>query len=327
MEYLLFEQEKHLFAVKAIAVQEILWMPALTEVQSDSREVVGALNYRGDIILILDLLKKDESKEYNFHSTLLVLRAANQLFGILVEKALHLEEISPENIRSIEESDEVAISSIKKVAIQGSTIIGLIDVDNIVEKAIENQEISMDSARIIEQFSGDQLKALQDRANRASLTLEQELTVDNELNSFALFMIGGEKYALNLEYVQEFVSYETVAMVPGTSEFILGNINLRGTIITVVSLDHLLEIEASNQKQKESHRSILINYKGTRFIIQTELIDEVQDIKESLIEPVSEDSNSVGRYISGYLRLEDKLIGIISLKDLVKETVLITNQS
>ena len=70
--------------------------------------------------------------------------------------------------------------------------------------------------------------------------------------------------------------------------------NLRGTIITVVSLDHLLEIETSNQKQKESHRSILINYKGTRFIIQTELIDEVQDIKESLIEPVSEDSNSVG---------------------------------
>ena len=327
MEYLLFEQEKHLFAVKAIAVQEILWMPALTEVQSDSREVVGALNYRGDIILILDLLKKDQSKEYNFHSTLLVLRAANQLFGILVEKALHLEEISTENIRSIEESDEVAISSIKKVAIQGSTIIGLIDVDNIVEKAIENQEISMDSARIIEQFSGDQLKALKDRANRASLTLEQELTVDSELNSFALFMIGEEKYALNLEYVQEFVSYESVAMVPGTPEYILGNINLRGTIITVVSLDHLLEIEASNQKQKESHRSILINYKGTRFIIQTELIDEVQDIKESLIEPVSEDSNSVGRYISGYLRLEDKLIGIISLKDLVKETVLITNQS
>ena len=88
MEYLLFEQEKHLFAVSChCTVQEILWMPALTEVQSDSREVVGALNYRGDIILILDLLKKDESKEYNFHSTLLVLRAANQLFGILVESS------------------------------------------------------------------------------------------------------------------------------------------------------------------------------------------------------------------------------------------------
>lgn len=50
------------------------------------------------------------------------------------------------------------------------------------------------------------------------------------------FILAGERYALDAEFVQEVAPVREITPLPGTPDFILGIINLRGAIRSVVDL-------------------------------------------------------------------------------------------
>ncbi|HET8706494.1 MAG TPA: chemotaxis protein CheW, partial [Pseudomonadales bacterium] len=48
------------------------------------------------------------------------------------------------------------------------------------------------------------------------------------------FKLDGEKYGINVMQVQEVLRYTDIAPVPGASDYVLGIINLRGNVVTVI---------------------------------------------------------------------------------------------
>lgn len=58
------------------------------------------------------------------------------------------------------------------------------------------------------------------------------------------FELGGERYCLDIEHVDEIVRGETVTRVPNTPEFVAGVVDLRGQITTVVDPRVLFEVDA-----------------------------------------------------------------------------------
>lgn len=54
------------------------------------------------------------------------------------------------------------------------------------------------------------------------------------------FLLSGERYAVPMEYVKEVALLREITTLPGTPPFILGIISLRGSIISIVDLRHIL---------------------------------------------------------------------------------------
>ncbi len=60
--------------------------------------------------------------------------------------------------------------------------------------------------------------------------------VEQHVQQYLTFMIGGEEYAVSLLKVKEIIEYDTVTQVPKTPEWIRGVINLRGSVVPVIDL-------------------------------------------------------------------------------------------
>ena len=65
---------------------------------------------------------------------------------------------------------------------------------------------------------------------------ESNRDLEQNVQQYLTFMIGGEEYAVSLLKVKEIIEYDTVTQVPKTPEWIRGVINLRGSVVPVIDL-------------------------------------------------------------------------------------------
>jgi purine-binding chemotaxis protein CheW len=62
--------------------------------------------------------------------------------------------------------------------------------------------------------------------------------------------VGGEQYALPVEYVHEVVDLGELTPVPGSADCVLGLRNLNGEIVPAFDLARILQIERDGQPQR-----------------------------------------------------------------------------
>lgn len=67
----------------------------------------------------------------------------------------------------------------------------------------------------------------------------------DKLYQFVTFKLGGEKYAINIEYVKEVTITPKVSRMPRTPAFIKGVANVRGDLIAIVDLEERFELKSS----------------------------------------------------------------------------------
>ncbi|MEC8208594.1 MAG: chemotaxis protein CheW, partial [Pseudomonadota bacterium] len=58
--------------------------------------------------------------------------------------------------------------------------------------------------------------------------------VNDEVLQWVTFHLGEETYGINVMQVQEVLRYSEIAPVPGAPGYVLGIINLRGNVVTVI---------------------------------------------------------------------------------------------
>src|SRR5690625_7972880 len=59
-------------------------------------------------------------------------------------------------------------------------------------------------------------------------------STDDSMLQWVTFCLDGETYGINVMQVQEVLRYSEIAPVPGARDCVLGIINLRGNVVTVV---------------------------------------------------------------------------------------------
>ncbi|MDO9035791.1 MAG: chemotaxis protein CheW, partial [Methanoregula sp.] len=78
------------------------------------------------------------------------------------------------------------------------------------------------------------------------------------------FLLGNEKYAVDLFDVKEVVEYTTITQLPNSASYMKGIIDLRGEITTIVDLKERLHIPATTELREENSRIIVLDEKITR---------------------------------------------------------------
>ena len=57
---------------------------------------------------------------------------------------------------------------------------------------------------------------------------------DDQVLQYVTFRLDDETYGINVMQIQEVLRYTEIAPVPGAPDYVLGIINLRGNVVTVI---------------------------------------------------------------------------------------------
>ena len=122
-----------------------------------------------------------------------------------------------------------------------------------------------------------------------------------------------ESYAIEIDKVHEIRAVENITKVPNTTT-ILGIMNLRGKIISIVDMRHMLGFGNSIIDQKK--RILIVDVKGNMLGL---LVDNVEQVLKLPLENIEFDVNILEDipYIRGTVKMHDKLILILDLEKLI----------
>ncbi len=73
------------------------------------------------------------------------------------------------------------------------------------------------------------------------------------------FLLGNERYAVDLFDVKEVVEYTTITKLPNSASYMKGIIDLRGEITTIVDLKDRLHIVSNADIKDENSRIIVLD--------------------------------------------------------------------
>lgn len=138
-------------------------------------------------------------------------------------------------------------------------------------------------------------------------------------SQWVTFRLGGEHYAINVMQVQEVLPPTEIAPVPGAPDFILGIINLRGKVVTVI--DTRLRFGMETVKSDGDSRIIVMEVEDNIAGIMVDGVNEVASVREDEIDTApnvgNEDSS---RYIYGVVsRDEDGLLILVDANKLLTD--------
>jgi purine-binding chemotaxis protein CheW len=137
---------------------------------------------------------------------------------------------------------------------------------------------------------------LKQRARELAREPEKEAATADAIEIVA-FELSGERYAFELRHVREVCALREITPVPCTPDFIVGVVNLRGEILTVIDLRKFFALPAAGITQL--NQIVLIEDSKTRVGILVDAIGRAQFVP---VETLQTSLPTLGGIRAEYLR-------------------------
>jgi len=132
------------------------------------------------------------------------------------------------------------------------------------------------------------------------------------------FRLEEEIYGINVMLVQEVLRVTEIAPVPGAPAYVIGIINLRGNVVTVI--DTRMRFGLNAKEMDDSTRIVIIETGQQTVGIVVDSVAEVVDIDAEDIETAPNVGNDeTARYIEGVVSRDDELLILVDLNKLLSE--------
>ena len=153
----------------------------------------------------------------------------------------------------------------------------------------------------------------------------QSLKAKNELIPLAVIGFSNEFFGLDLELVREFTEISNLTPIPGCPNHIVGNMNLRGEIVTLVDIRNVLNLPATS-----------INVDSQVVVVQVDDIvaglpvDRVLEMvylnSADMTPSVAAPSNQGEKYLQGTATFQEKMLKVLDLPKLFTQGDLVVNE-
>ncbi len=133
------------------------------------------------------------------------------------------------------------------------------------------------------------------------------------------FRLDDETYGINVMHVQEVLRVSEIAPVPGSDSWVLGIINLRGNVVTVI--DTRLRFGLPTTEMSDSSRIVIIDANAQAMGILVDSVAEVVELPESEVEiaPVVNNDDS-SRYILGVASRQEDLLIVVDVNKMLDDS-------
>lgn len=141
-------------------------------------------------------------------------------------------------------------------------------------------------------------------------------------NTYLSFYVGKELFGANVDIILEVLKDEQITEIPRSEDFILGIINFRGEIVTVIDFEKKLNMPSEN----ESGRNIIIvvelhyDERTVRVGLLANKVRKVFSMDEKDLKPVPE----FGQYynpdfLTGVAKTADGLVMLLDVEKVLNE--------
>ncbi len=150
----------------------------------------------------------------------------------------------------------------------------------------------------------------------------QAAKITQQRTQYVSFTIENEIYAIDVLHIQEILREPEITPVPGAPCYVLGVINLRGNVVSVVNARDRFKLPAIESTPMT--RIIVVGFKdNAKLGILVDSVAEVVEIENSKIEPPPNvGSDTTSSFIQGVVCRENDLLTLIDVDKLLPDNEL-----
>ncbi|HDY85580.1 hypothetical protein LCGC14_0495580 [marine sediment metagenome] len=148
---------------------------------------------------------------------------------------------------------------------------------------------------------------------------EKDGEVNDPILQWVTYQLADETYGINVMQVQEVLRITEIAPVPGAPSYVLGIINLRGNVVTVIDTRSRFGLMAKESNDDQS-RIIIVEVNGNVIGMLVDSVAEVVYLHQSEIDsvPVVNNDDS-SRFIQGVCSRENQLLILVDVNKFLTE--------
>ena len=143
-----------------------------------------------------------------------------------------------------------------------------------------------------------------------------EAILDDQITQWATFRLDKELYGIDVMSVQEVLRCTEITPVPGAPPFVLGIINLRGNVVTII--DSRSRFGLGQFTISDNSRIIIIEIDSQVLGLLVDSVAEVVDIADKEVEGAPNVGNDESaKYIQGVCHKNDELLIMVGLENFI----------
>ncbi len=133
---------------------------------------------------------------------------------------------------------------------------------------------------------------------------------------FVGFRLASQNYIFRIERIQEIVIPTTTARVPEVPPYVDGVSNLRGTIIPIINLRALFNLDRKTNDAET--RTIVVNVGARTIGCTVDAVSRVMRVAPEQIQPAPDSISTTGRrFIEGFARVGEELFILLDVDQLL----------
>lgn len=141
---------------------------------------------------------------------------------------------------------------------------------------------------------------------------------DDPILQWVTFRLDNESYGINVMQVQEVLRHSEIAPVPGAPSYVLGIINLRGNVVTVI--DTRQRFGLASTPVTDQTRIVIIEADRQVIGILVDSVAEVVYLRQSEIETAPNvGTDESAKFIQGVSNKNDELLILVDLEKMMTE--------
>lgn len=142
--------------------------------------------------------------------------------------------------------------------------------------------------------------------------------INDEVLQWVTYRLGEETYGINVMQVQEVLRYTEIAPVPGAPDYVLGIINLRGNVVTVIDTRSRFGLPPS--ETTDNTRIVIIESDEQVVGILVDSVAEVVYLKTSEIDSAPNvGTEESAKFIQGVSNRDGELLILVDLNKLLTD--------
>lgn len=349
LSLLTFTINNLLYGIETQFVIEIFSLPELSPTPDAPDDIVGVVNLRGDILPVMDLNLRFgyQPPPYRITNTVLLLRFAQQTFGLIVSE-VHEVIILPtsqlkQELSYRDDQPTERQKLIKGLAYYQDDIIILPDIERLFthhshgELPLEITNSLEDAAltpakphthQELRQFcphaTPEELAIFRDRAQQLRQT-NREASQQGH-HALAVVKLNGEFFGIKLAITREFIDIKKVTPVPCCPPHIIGNINLRGEILTLIDTCGLLHLPLMHIA--EGSKAVVVTVDNiTVGVIVEDVLDIVFFESDNIAGSGGHGESVKDKYVQGTIPYQQKFLSILDMNKILLGGGLLVNET
>ena len=266
--FMIFRVDTALYGVETRVVHEVVWVPELLGNPSLPKGMIGIFDYHGKTIPVLDPHRwvEGNARKLRIDDQVIVAECEGGVVGLIAEEVRDVTSLVIEHFND-ETTQPSPRHGLVGIARRNDQSIQLLDLSLMVQDLeAESSPASLDSvlsgwsrgenqgkadswvavaAKVFEELTHEDFLLLRDRAHALQHIDEKEHT--DEAISLAVVRLNEEYVGFDPQVVREFIELDSLVPIPCCPDFVMGNINLRGEVLTVFDIRSLLKMDKTSE--------------------------------------------------------------------------------